>query len=243
MVLLLLTTTGACAGDQAPQFASTGAAEIGLAPGAVSADPDEQAFLAASTPVANPGDDLIVVQRSETGAVRMVFGPGFKVPLTGIGCAAGDIGEGARCFLRHFQQAFRLSDPDSELVLLRVREEPYGDTVALFNQQYLGYPVFGRQVLVTVTPSGDVTHVYSTLAVPLTGPDTDAVKLALSGANPRTSLAAAQAYARDNRLTAGPAMELVWPTLVGGTFVAIHRGRRQLDRPGVEITRGVTSGS
>jgi hypothetical protein len=235
VLLFPLGMTSDCAGDPESLVGATQSAQAGSLPPEIQGDPEAQAFLAASAVSSDPSTDpesLISVQRSETGAVRMVFGSGFRVSFSTIGCFSADLAENARCFLRHFQQSFRLTDPEAELSLLKVRKDPHGEFVVIFNQQHLGFPVFGRQVLVTISPAGEVTHVYSTLALPLTGPGEVAVQSAFATSDASQCLEAAQTHLRDDSLRAGPMREVLWPVLSGDSFVAVPALSLSTFKPG-----------
>ncbi|MDY0001864.1 MAG: putative metal-binding motif-containing protein [Polyangia bacterium] len=128
---------------------------------------DISALVGASQPDPGDGELPLVVLRSDTGTLKMIYGEDFMVPLTSARCHQSSMVARVRCFLEAHKGVLGISDPYTELTPRYQFPYRTGDTLLAFDQRAQGYRVRGTDVSLVVDPQDRARLIYATNTSPL----------------------------------------------------------------------------
>jgi hypothetical protein len=123
---------------------------------------DIHALVDDSQPDPGGGELPLVVLRSDTGTLKMIYGEDFMVPLASARCHQPTMLARVRCFLEAHKGVLGLSDPYTELTPRYQFPYRTGDTLLAFDQRALGYTVRGADVSLVIDPQDRVRLIYAT---------------------------------------------------------------------------------
>jgi hypothetical protein len=95
-----------------------------------------------------------------TRALGRIWGGGFRIDPSAVGCDRPTLEDRALCLLSA-TTAFGIDDPAAQLTHLRTEPTGPGYSLLRFRQQLQGRPVEGGDVLLTLSPEGALTRVVS----------------------------------------------------------------------------------